>query len=286
MLPTTLTSLVAGSPLPLVQGFQKLQQLKVQLVTDHDVDPLGLLLSLTTPDAFTIVLDCGHPESDPSSSSIVLSKAAVRRAAALIGACSSLVSLEFDATSLLLTEDEADLPAEAWDGDFLLEVPLCAPLSQLTTLQRLVITGQHRKLPMQREDVMHLTALTGLTELSVVAGWQSDLDDVSAVALALSLTRLRRLQLACSSITSLAVVPVVARLTGLQSLYVSGGDECALSDRELPLLRTLEQLTSLTWGDARRCSRGAQAVLFEAIPGLSRIDAAVVEEEGLWCVFT
>lgn len=228
-LPASLSELTAGSPLPQLfttessTHMQKLSVLVAQLVCDADVVVFGDLLSAAKPAAVQLFLEIAQPIAYKYL--IVWTKeltaAGLQRAAGLVGSTSSITSFALEATQLLCQDarEEQIQASHGRDVDFLLKVEWCKQLSKLPDLQSLHFTGQRRRLPLKREDLLHLTAFTSLTALSLVCGWNEGLDDVCAVSLAMHLTRLQHLELSCTSINSVSLLPVVAgRLKGLRSL--------------------------------------------------------------------
>jgi hypothetical protein len=121
-------------------------------------------------------------------------------------------------------------------------IKLCGYLSDLQQLQELRVCAGHLTAAADGpKDTMHLTALTGLTQLDL-SRWPAG--DVAIVALACSLSQLRVLKLVDCGIQSKAVLPAIAKLVQLQHLDLTanalGCDEC------LELLTQLRALTALS----------------------------------------
>jgi Leucine-rich repeat (LRR) protein len=160
--------------------------------------------------------------------------------AATLGPAESLALLQGVATANRLTYLSINGPI-VHDS-----VQLCAHLTGLTRLQKLMIEGAHLE---SRADVLHLTALTSLTLLDL---WKArGVDDTAASVLALRLTQLQDLRLSCCSLRSAAALPSIATLTGLTSLTLNSNASppsaggLPLGRDELLLLKPLTRLKAL-----------------------------------------
>lgn len=117
--------------------------------------------------------------------------------------------------------------------------PWCQYLTSLQQLRSLELVNQP---PVDRADVLQLTALTNLTVLKI---WCSAaVDDAAAAGLAQQLTNLQQLSLMYVDLSSAAALPAVAALTGLTELTLQSmaGVRHKLSYDELLLLTALTQL--------------------------------------------
>jgi hypothetical protein len=123
------------------------------------------------------------------------------------------------------------------------------------------------------EDLLMLTALTGLTRLALCC----EPSDVVAVSLACRLTGLQILKLLCHQLQTASVVPAVASLTDLRHLHLASERDsiliCALfTPAVLSALLPLTQLTYLHLPlSASVCPEEAQQQFVAQMPGLSSI---------------
>jgi hypothetical protein len=181
--------------------------------------------------------------------------------AQLLGQADSLALLECLAAATSLTHlqlmGQIEGPQQAWCG-------------YLTSLQQLRCLTLYDQLPLDREDLLQLTALTNLLGLKVVE--VAALDDAAAVALAMRLTNLRQLCIEQVRLTSAAALPALAALTGLTRLFLSTSCETVQLDcADLKLLTALtrlrvfdtedlfdEEAVPVLWDSARRRWRGQQ----------------------------
>jgi hypothetical protein len=184
--------------------------------------------------------------------------------AQLLGQADSLALLECLAAAASLTHLQLmgliEEPQQAWCG-------------YLTSLQQLRCLTLYDQLPLDREDLLQLTALTNLRGLKVVE--VAALDDAAAVALAMQLTNLRQLCLEQVRLTSAAALPALAALTGLTRLFLSTSCEMVQLDcADLKLLTALtrlrvfdtenlfdEEAVPVLWDSARRRWRRQQQQL-------------------------
>lgn len=168
-------------------------------------------------------------------------------------------------TSLCWKVDSVHNPAfDHWQSSMCSAI---AQLRQLRSLELLVceVDGVH--------DFTRLTALSMLTALKVSGyrGKRLDFHNEAASALACSLTALQTLWLVDCCITD-AVLPVVAKLTGLQDLNLCSKN-VEYCGADLNNFTGLTQLTrlSLMVQPAWRCSAAALAQLQAQLPGLRKI---------------
>jgi hypothetical protein len=115
----------------------------------------------------------------------------------------------------------------------------------LTSLQQLRCLTLNAMLPLNRADLLQLTALTNLWCLEVDC--LDDLDYAAAVALVLPLKQLRQLSLESVPLTCPASLPAIATLTGLTKLSLSlgYGEQQQWGQADLQLLNALTGLREL-----------------------------------------
>ena len=130
--------------------------------------------------------------------------------------------------------------------DSILLVPSGKTIAQLRNLEQLALMQKTA----DRQDMLHLRALTQLTELKL---YFTDMDDATAAAVLLQLTNLRSLKLRQwparaiepQVLMSDAVLPAIAQLKGLRDLTLGLR---GVNENSLPLLEGLTQLTRLGVG--------------------------------------
>jgi hypothetical protein len=194
-------------------------------------------------------------------------------AGAALSACTSLTALVLKDG---LEEDDPD------------SLPWSRHVAALTGLRHL----EHNTCEYEEQDLMQLTALTALSHLSL----SCDVNDTAAVALALNLTGLCHLELSCGELQTAGVLPVAAKLTGLQHLHLlywtyhkshlSAGDPCvgewwggspiskAITPAALSQLLPLTQLSYLHLPLGAACPSEAHQQFLDSMPGLSCIETA------------
>lgn len=143
----------------------------------------------------------------------------------------------------------------------------CRSLRPLTGLKELILSIQHDS---PRSDLLHLTALTGLTHLQVDT---SNLDDFYAVALADSLTGLEVLRFSSRSMHTMAVLHPVSKLSGLVSLRLSLHRDMVVMADDLLHLASLTQLTHLGVKLGDDCTDEVQTRFLAGMPTLEAINA-------------
>ena len=127
---------------------------------------------------------------------------------------------------------------------YTLPLPWGENIAQLRNLQQLVVEQGNAV----RQDMLHLRALTQLTELKL---YFASMDDGTAAAVLTQLTNLRSLSLnqevenAEHGQMSDAVLPALAQLKGLRDLKL---ELPGVNESSLPLLEGLTQLTQLEVG--------------------------------------
>jgi Leucine-rich repeat (LRR) protein len=141
--------------------------------------------------------------------------------------------------------------------------PVCAAFSRLARLQRLSLDFISTSAVPPKCDCLALTALTGLTHLSLV-GAHGALGDNGAVALACCLKQLRHLQLESCSLGYCACTAAIAHLSQLTFLSLANNE--GLRERQLMQLTTLQQLQELeVW--CTDVSRGGEDRFWSALRG-------------------
>jgi anti-anti-sigma regulatory factor len=180
----------------------------------------------------------GSEEQEPRADQ--LDQAASLALLECLAAATSLTHLQLLCTELLGT---GEVPQQAWCG-------------YLTSLQQLQSLTLFKQLPLDREDLLQLTALTNLRALNVRG--VEVLDDAAVVSLALGLKQLQQLYLNCVTLTCTASLPAIATLTGLTALFLSTASE--------------EQQQ---WGHA-------DLKLLTALTGLRMLETDLFDYEAVW----
>jgi hypothetical protein len=139
---------------------------------------------------------------------------------------------------------------------------VCASIARLTNLVRLELNLT----PMARGDALALTALTGLSHLSISAAKQR-VGDVAATALAVNMTRLRHLDLEACDLGYMACLAAVARLTRLTTLSLRHNP--GLTEEGLMLLTRLSRLQELHVNGCEGVDEGVLARFWAAVRGTS-----------------
>lgn len=135
----------------------------------------------------------------------------------------------------------------------------------MTSLQHLGLERVH----FSTADVLHLSSLTALTSI-----WFSScpaVKDTVLCALAVRLTNLVSLGVWECGLASAASLPVLATLTKLSSLDLTGERSTALSDTELMLLSTLTGLHSLTLPLVNSLTDAGTAAFLQRMPHLEKV---------------
>jgi len=181
---------------------------------------------------------------------VLFSKAALRRAKAVVRSQTGLTRLE------LLSDSVHAIFGSSND------VPVCEQLAGLKELQSLTVC-----LPdAPYEELLHLAGLTKLTHLDLDI--KGDMDELAAVALVCGLKDLQRLRLVCRNFESqTALLPALGRCSGLRELSVEFCPLLRLSSGDLAHLSSLTQLTSLALHNKCR-SRTALHQLVDGLPML------------------
>lgn len=159
-------------------------------------------------------------------------------------------------------DDDAD------DGDHqVLRVAVCARLTSLSSLRDLTVTGEHTRGMLEAGDALALTALTGLTSLSL-CNLDAALGDLEANALACNLTQLRDLDLTDAWLGDMVCLAAIARrtqLTGLALWFNTSSSD--LTQRGLMMLTTLLRLQEL---GLYECGDISLDAFWAAVPGRQR----------------
>jgi hypothetical protein len=125
-------------------------------------------------------------------------------------------------------------------------VAACSRLTGLSRLRDLAIHCEWDDGPwLEKGDALALTALTGLTSLSLTSHGAA-LGDLEANALACNLTQLRYLNLSDNDLGSMVCLAAIARLTQLTGLVLYDAyGQMALTQRGLIMLIMLSRLQEL-----------------------------------------
>lgn len=147
----------------------------------------------------------------------------------------------------------------------LVGLPWGRAVGRLTRLQQLAFVS----VEFSPEDALHLSSLTALTDLKFVEA--AGVDDTVLCALAVGLTNLVSLQVLDCGLSSPAPLPVVATLTKLRDLALTGKWGSALSNSGLTLLSTLTGLTRLQLPYPHRMTRSGIHSFVQRMPHLDRV---------------
>jgi hypothetical protein len=134
-----------------------------------------------------------------------------------IGQLTQLTSLTFATPEGLCFEQRGELLQQLCRLPWLVDAALFLP----TRLMGSHVMGDGVMVA-DLSSMMRLSALTGLTSLKLYLGYETELPDDVAAAVALNLTRLQQLDLWNSRLQSWGPLSAVAQLTGLRSLALDG----------------------------------------------------------------